>query len=439
MDGQSRTNRRGALTRDALLEAGEEELLGLNLAELFATIGATRVSRAAGMASQSAFFHHFGDQDGWVEALARHLLRNEAGPVADKVEDALRELAGELGSSDRPDWYARLQAVSDLDWALLRSDLRPMQRQMAVWLGRHQPLREPGRDEAIVGDLVARSYEEFLKGFEATYRDVLAAWGRKIRPDFTLGQVATVLAALAEGLLIRHAVDPDAVPDDLFGRVVTCLVPVVTTDQRDRSTTAEYVARLAATSRPVSEGRRTAFLDAAERLLERRSWAVITISEIADEAGLPPSVAYDEMGPKEAVAVELWRRFESTLADYVDELAEREVGGPPLHVLRLAIGRFVELARHDRALTHHAAMSIVAELGGDDDGEGLGAQVLAPFLRQAQRQGHLRAEVDTDRVAQDVATMVPVIASARPGDTAPELAAYLFDLVGNGVAADVVT
>ena len=47
---------------------------------------------------------------------------------------------------------------------------------------------------------------------------------RATAEPFTTNRLATAITALWQGLVLRHAVDPDAVDDDLFGDLVSLLV-----------------------------------------------------------------------------------------------------------------------------------------------------------------------------------------------------------------------
>lgn len=443
MANGSRTNRRGSETRAALLAAGAEEFHRLTLAELLGALGPTRVTRAAGLASQSAFFHHFGDQASWAEELARHFLRRggELDLIADTVTESVRDLAASFNLGERPDWTEGLRSLADLDWTLLRDDPAATARLLALWLAREQPLMSPAPGERCVGDLVAGTYDRYHGALQVVYEQLISAWGRKVRSEFTVAQIATVLSALVQGLAIRHAVDPAAVPDDLFGKVVTRLVPVMTTDKLDRSSAEEHLARLGTTSHTGDRVPNGALLDALERLLERRSWAFITVADISDEAGVPPSTAYDNFGSKVAIAVALWRRQEAQLGRYVEELVEREGGRDPLDLVRLGLDRFIALVRHDRDLSRDIVSAALGVIQGEPE-LGVPSQescrsVLAPLVRVAQADGGLRADLDAETLGGDLHDIALVLADRHPDVPAHELAAQVFDLVVNGAAPRV--
>jgi len=57
---------------------------------------------------------------------------------------------------------------------------------------------------------------------------MLEAWGRTPIEPFTWSDIATTFTALTEGFLIRHAVDPEKAPVDLFGKVALGVVASMT-------------------------------------------------------------------------------------------------------------------------------------------------------------------------------------------------------------------
>lgn len=79
--------------------------------------------------------------------------------------------------------------------------------QVALW-ARH------GSDAAVAAALGA-SYREMTVRYVEVYESVLHAYGRTWREPFDAPTFATLLTALAEGLAMRSAVDPESTPADL--------------------------------------------------------------------------------------------------------------------------------------------------------------------------------------------------------------------------------
>lgn len=437
------TNRRGVRTRDSLLDAAEERFSRLTLGELFAGLSASGVSEQAGLPTQSAFFHHFGNQERWAAEVARHFTRS--GAVDDEivaVTEQIGVLAGELRAGEPTDWLAGIRAAADLDWKILSSDLGNFEQQLLVWIGRERALILEAGSTGTAGDLVAELYGSIQDRFEPVYAELLAAWGRKMRPDLTVGDLAVALTALVEGLILRSAVDPDAVPDDLFGRLVASLVPVLSVEAGNVTATDEHLARIGATPRPTSSPDRDLILGAAATLLQQRSWSQISVQDIAGAAGVAPSAVYDQFGTKEAVGALLWRRHHLALVAYVAELQDPAIPHEPLEVVRLVLDRLVALARHDREITAALFSAVTAETARGAEApfptdvrrEIPLPDALLPVVERAQQAGQLRKDLPAGQVAASLTNFTLVHAMTRPNLPAHKITAYVFDLLVNGLA-----
>ena len=80
--------------------------------------------------------------------------------------------------------------------------------QVAIW-SKHQtdPLAKTLQVEQLYGPVEER--------LVPLYEQVLAAAGRRVRRPLTAANMATIITALADGLTLRHSLDPDSVPGDL--------------------------------------------------------------------------------------------------------------------------------------------------------------------------------------------------------------------------------
>ncbi len=437
-------NQRGAKTRDALLAAAEDELGRLSLGELLAGLNASRVSRAAELPSQGPFFHHFGNQERWAAAVARHFARFR--PVDDDtaaVAEHIAELADQFRAGDTPDWLAGVRAAADLDWKIVTADLRYLDQQLLVWIARDRPLESGSGATERAGELVAGVYRSIGDRFAPVYGDLLEAWGRKVRPDLTVGDVSVVLTALIEGLVLRWAVEPEAVPDDLYGRIVTSLVPVVSVDVGSDAHSEEHLARIGSTKARRGSANAGAIVAAAETLGEHRPWSSITVNDIAGEAGIASSVVYDEFGSKEALGARLWRRHHLALRAYVVELVGSPVDADPLDLVRLALDRLVVLARHDRDITAALLATLTAETVSVAEepppADDIRRQIpvpgaLLPVVDHAQQRGRLRGDLDAREVAATLANVTLLHAMTRPHLPSHQVAAYVQDILLNGLA-----
>jgi hypothetical protein len=78
---------------------------------------------------------------------------------------------------------------------------------LALW-GKH-------RTDAAVRERLRERYHELDKQLIPLYDQILSENNLKIRSPFTVAMFAATMTALIEGMLIRWAVDPQAVPDKL--------------------------------------------------------------------------------------------------------------------------------------------------------------------------------------------------------------------------------
>lgn len=92
---------------------------------------------------------------------------------------------------------------------------------------------------------------------------------------------------------------------------------------------------------------RDRLLDAGREQLGERTWAQVTMAEIATAAGVSRQTLYNEFGTRDEFAQALIIREGSRFLDAVEEAIE-ENAGDPLTALTAALERFLAIARDDR-------------------------------------------------------------------------------------------
>ena len=92
---------------------------------------------------------------------------------------------------------------------------------------------------------------------------------------------------------------------------------------------------------------RDRLLDAGRDQLSDRTWAQVTMAEIATAAGVSRQTLYNEFGTRDEFAQALIIREGSRFLDAVEEAIE-ENAGDPLTALTAALERFLAIARDDR-------------------------------------------------------------------------------------------
>jgi AcrR family transcriptional regulator len=166
----------------------------------FAGASVEEIAEAAGY-SVGAVYSNFGSK----EQLFVELL---SGRASGRVAEAARILAGEVATGQSPllALGRMLTAVADKD-----VDFAPLQAEF--WL---YAIRNP----AVMETLAARMREPR----EALAGAVSATLERRgSAPDVSPEAVATIVSALFEGLVQQRRIDPDSVPDELFGQALKWL------------------------------------------------------------------------------------------------------------------------------------------------------------------------------------------------------------------------
>ncbi len=193
--------------------------------------------------------------------------------------------------------------------------------------------------------------------------------------------------------------------------------------------------------------RRTEILQTAA-LLIATSGLRTSLQEIADAAGILPGSLYHHFESKEAILVELLRRYHEDL-DRIAERAQVKLDDPSSHS---AFDRIVDLssAIAQCAVTHRAALQMSFYEGPSSNPELVALaqrrptavlQAMLQTLRAARWSGYIRSDIDlnvlSDRIVQ---TMLHVgLDVIRHNAGADKLATVLCRIVLEGLAAQPPT
>jgi AcrR family transcriptional regulator len=186
-----------AETRAALLEAGaallREEPVGSVLSQLTARSVAARAGRTTG-----AFFHQWRSQEAYQRDLLAYVLDPERIASVAEAQDAI---LGGLRTATDP-----VRVLEDT----ARDNFQSMQADPYIPLW-HALWAKHGSDR-YVHDLLRHHIRSVTASVAALLDAVLTASGRRLRPPFTLDALAVAITAVAQGLELRVAIEPERVP-----------------------------------------------------------------------------------------------------------------------------------------------------------------------------------------------------------------------------------
>jgi AcrR family transcriptional regulator len=331
-------------TRRRLLEAGMEAMESVPLTKV---VGASTadIARRAGVTTGS-FFHHFASAADFADHVVLELVDQQAGQIetVDELLDALPHL--DLLESIR----ASLREV----WAVFSTDdaiRRRLRCQMIMWAHARTPLHEPHPPFEVVGDMLRHNYAELERASVRGWRHLLERTGRTVVEPFTVELLATTLTAVLDGLRIRHDVDPDSVPDELFGEVSAAITAVVTAPrgQRVRIDDVELAGQA---SRPVSHQARAGArrrretrrrITAAATGMFERGWEAVSASEVAQRAGVSAQTVVNLYGGVRSVAASTFVRH----VPAVREAAEPRASDDPSRALNRTLRALANAAAAD--------------------------------------------------------------------------------------------
>ena len=186
-----------AETRATLLEAGAALLREEPVGSVLSQLTARSVSRRAGRTT-GAFFHHWRSQEAYQRDLLAFVLDPARIASVAEAEDAI---LGGLRSGGDP-----VGVLEDT----ARDNFQSMQTDPYIPLW-HALWAKHGSD-AYVHELLRHHITAVTAQVAALLDAVVTASGRRFRPPFTLESFAVAVTAIAQGLELRVAIEPDRVP-----------------------------------------------------------------------------------------------------------------------------------------------------------------------------------------------------------------------------------
>jgi hypothetical protein len=190
-------------TRQALLAAAAQMLTDDPEGDPIGALKPIEVARrAVPPRSNGAFYHIWPTQAAFRQDLLEYML----SPDRIEVGGPTRDIVTDLVAAEGFDLVQAFREIANLNFDGLKSDPSLLLKQ-SLWSRHHVDAQA----RELIGDLYRGATAMLIPMYEA----LLARSGRSLKPPYTLETLATTIMALAEGLHIRWAVQPDAVPDNL--------------------------------------------------------------------------------------------------------------------------------------------------------------------------------------------------------------------------------
>ncbi len=201
----------------------------------FAALRLRRVCERAGL-STGAFYVHWDKLEDYHADLARHLTEEDELGFA--AEFAAMTKAAAIGPGESP--LTALSRLADLDLRLLVDN--------PIWDAMELVNLTWGRTS--FRDQLARGYQTIDRQTGELYGSILAQAGREPRPPWTWEAIGVILQALAEGVGLRHKIDPASVPattqsePGLYVTAVTAILAVLTRPAGDKTRAKQAIETL---------------------------------------------------------------------------------------------------------------------------------------------------------------------------------------------------
>lgn len=206
------------LTRQRLIEAGADLLRRRPVGDVTAQVRAQDIVPVAGV-STGAFYHHWETQEQYIRDLLEYVLHADRfRPHEDQTIAGARQ-AAEAGAP----LEFLIRSGADMNFWIIAA--HPYFRlQVASWAGLDAEGDEHVRFllRKLYNDLNAKYIALYIELLEHYEREPAEAWGRQSVHSFAR-HLAVLLNALTEGLVMRYAVDPEAVLLPEHGEKATLL------------------------------------------------------------------------------------------------------------------------------------------------------------------------------------------------------------------------
>lgn len=412
-------------TRERMLDAGIALWSTEPPAELFAGLSVARIAREAGV-TRTTFYAYWSSTEEYLHDLAGHLLRADRGTDPRPAGAGIRALA-DAGTS-----FSRgFLASADEFIVAMAADPR-----LRVQLGLSSKLDDPDIADLLRGLTVGT---EAIRS--ERLQTALPAWGRVARSPLEPHHLHAVATSLAEGLAIRHALDPERFPEQIFGLTMLSLLLVATRridDERTLDDVLEVVddwaarkselrqTRTSPLDLPLSPADTTRLVHFARRLAASEGWLGVSLNRLAAVTEIPEARVLRTFGSKMGLAMAI---FLLNVSERYDDVVP---GDDAMADLRTLLD--INVDELTRAPAH--ALAMVALIAGDATFARPSSFEFDPHPRtidavaRVQAAGDLDPSLDTTRLT--TLLLRNVLLDSVPGSTTHDLG--VIDIVLRGAA-----
>lgn len=405
--------------RGQLVDAGVALVVQQRFQDLLASVDTRSITGEAGVTTGS-FFHHFRNRGHFAQAIADRFVEMWQTSVDQVVADA-DALSGVESNGD-------VRSVAQADWDKLEGAMVEAGLLHLLWVARDQPLSQ--EHEETAGELLDRCYRYLLDNGGPAFQRAVAGMGREMMPPFDAVDLSVTLTALADGIQMRQAVQPDVVRPDLFADLVAAMLIALTRPVGERGDPVELadlerhlvtpVRRPPAPEREAPTWRQIA--DAAAPLFVGRPISEVKVADVADAAGVSSSTVYHQFGTVSAVAACGWARLLPELVAI--SAAPLTPEGGPIVRLEQVLARYIELGREHRGALEGLVLEVLA-LRGIDAGRPRPRNIaeavplldlLVPHVRELRARGQLRRRIEAAGLCSTILQLVSLRNLTTPED-----------------------
>lgn len=388
---------------ERLLRAGQELLAERGVGTIVGGLSIASVAKAA-RTTRATFYAYWPTLDDYRIDLVASLIdgdtaRTEAGALRATVE---------LGSTS-----VGLVAV------LREVAARDLRQHVASRTDRRRLGLAALADDPQIAALLRERYRQRDENQRGAFTAVLGRWAREPRPPLTVDDLLVVHDALLEGFVLRRAVDPDRATEELYATVNIALELLLSRaivgEHDDLHDLLMRFDRVPDASTPTEPPRGTGRVPPSEigdrvvratgRLLYTESWADLSINELAAAAGLDPAEVVAACGSKPSIGA---LTASHLIRERVDRLAPVLDGLDPIDRMRRLVAECAAVYGTNPALAQ-ATLQVLTGLAPSAQ-TGITSWwpslAIADAVRDGQRAGRLRADLDAAGFAQAVARAV---------------------------------